>query len=266
VLDEAVATQDTVTQLVATVRRVARTVPGGQELVLAVATRSGHDYSRPGKREIAWDDAPAREQLTDGLVRDAHAVLAAVAAAVGLLGLVSGQAVEVVDDPHGPGRWRIAQRITPDRVIGTVDPQSRHAHKTTSRRQEGFKAHVVVEPETGIVTACAVTMASGEHSALAGATAGTTVIDGQVDSAAAGPGALFHLAGTPLGASITLTSASRTLRYTVQARRSYPKSRLPADIFNRTGPARLVIVTCGGSFDHTAGRYNDNIVVYATPD
>ena len=192
-LDEAVATQDTVTQLVATVRRVARTVPGGQELVLAVATRSGHDYSRPGKREIAWDDAPAREQLTDGLVRDAHAVLAAVAAAeaagelvlagaaadaVGLLGLVSGQAVEVVDDPHGPGRWRIAQRVTPDRVIGTVDPQSRHAHKTTSRRQEGFKAHVVVEPETGIVTACAVTMASGEHSALAGATAGTTVIDG----------------------------------------------------------------------------------------
>jgi len=52
----------------------------------------------------------------------------------------------------------------------------------------------------------------------------------------------------------------------VQARRSYPKSRLPADIL--TAPARpgLVIVTCGGSFDHTAGRYNDNIVVYATPD
>jgi len=104
-----------------------------------------------------------------------------------------------------------------------------------------------------------------DHSAPAGATAGTTVIDGHVDSAITGPGALFHLAGTPLGASITLTSASRTFRYTVQARRSYPKSRLPADVFTRTGPARLVLVTCGGSFDTTAGHYSNNIVVYATP-
>lgn len=45
-----------------------------------------------------------------------------------------------------------------------MDPESRHAHKTTSRRQDGFKAHVVVEPDTGIVTTCAVTTASGEGS------------------------------------------------------------------------------------------------------
>ena len=45
VLDDAVATQDTVTQLVAAVRRVARTVPGGQDVVAEHATRSGHDYS-----------------------------------------------------------------------------------------------------------------------------------------------------------------------------------------------------------------------------
>jgi hypothetical protein len=49
ILDDAVATQDTVTQLVAAVRRVARTVPGGVGLVAEVATAAGHDYSRPGK-------------------------------------------------------------------------------------------------------------------------------------------------------------------------------------------------------------------------
>jgi hypothetical protein len=65
-----------------------------------------------------------------------------------------------------------------------VDPDARHAHKTTSRRQDGFKAHVVVEPDTGIITACAITKASGEGSGDAAAGVGllradTTVADGE---------------------------------------------------------------------------------------
>jgi len=187
ILDDAVATQDTVTQLVAAVRRVARVLSGGAELVASTATRSGHDYQRPGKPQIAWDDPAAREHLIDGLVRDARAVLAAVAAAeeagalvvadaaadaVGMLALVAGQDVALVPDPSDPdglGTWRVAQRVAPDRMISTVDPDARHAHKTTSRRQDGFKAHVVVEPDTGIITACAVTKAAGEGSGDAAA-------------------------------------------------------------------------------------------------
>jgi hypothetical protein len=175
VLEDAVATQDTVTQLVASIRRVARTVPGGAEIVAATATASGHDYSRPGKPAIAWDDEAARAALVDGLVRDARAVLAAVAAgdpptegaaadAVGLLALVAGQDVEHVpdpDDPGGGGRWRIARRVAEDRVISTVDPDARHAHKTVHRRTDGFTAHVVVEPDTGLITATRLTAAAG---------------------------------------------------------------------------------------------------------
>ncbi len=96
----------------------------------------------------------------------------AAADAVGLLALVAGQDVELVpdpDDPDGPGTWRVAQRVAPDRMISTVDPDARHAHKTTSRRQDGFKAHVVVEPDTGIITVCAVTKAAGEGSGDAAA-------------------------------------------------------------------------------------------------
>jgi hypothetical protein len=59
------------------------------------------------------------------------------------------------------GRWRIARRVAPERVISTVDPESRHAHKTRSRRQDGYKAHVVVEPDTGIITDTALTPAAG---------------------------------------------------------------------------------------------------------
>src|SRR5437773_12392242 len=54
ILADAVATEDTLTQLVAAIRKVAREVPGAAEQVAAVCT--GHDYSRPGKPAIGWDD------------------------------------------------------------------------------------------------------------------------------------------------------------------------------------------------------------------
>jgi IS5 family transposase len=152
VLDDAVATQDTVTQLIAAIRRVRRLVPEAARLVL-----TGHDYSDPGKPRIAWDDDEARQQLVSGLVNDALAVLAAVdgvgldapaVEAVGLLALVAGQDVEPGDTD---GSWRIAQRTAPDRVISTVDPDSRHIHKTVRAYRNGYKAHVVVEPSTGLI-------------------------------------------------------------------------------------------------------------------
>jgi len=114
VLDDAVATQDTVTQLIAAVRRVRREVPGAAAVVARVT--SAHDYDDPGKPAITWDDKAAREQLIDALVRDALAVLEAVgdpepgpaADALGLLALIAGQDVELIDtDPDGvAGRCR----------------------------------------------------------------------------------------------------------------------------------------------------------------
>jgi hypothetical protein len=175
VLTDAVATQDTITQLIAAIRRVARILPGGAELVATHATAAGHDYAQPGKPRIAWDDEPARADLVAALVRDATAVLAAVAAlepapqghaadAVGLLALIAGQDVEQVPDPDdlgGGGRWRIARRVAEDRVISTVDPDARHAHKTRHRGIDGFKAHLIAEPDTGLICGCALTRASG---------------------------------------------------------------------------------------------------------
>lgn len=173
ILDDAVARQDTVTQLVAQIRRVAREVP---EIGGFVAGLPGHDYSKPGKPEIAWDDKAARDELVSRLVTDALAVLDELNArqrgglqlnqrqqdAIALLALVAGQDVEPAEDSDGTdGRWKIARRVAPDRVISTVDPDTRHAHKTREKRQDGFKAHIVIEPDTGLVTAAALTKASG---------------------------------------------------------------------------------------------------------
>src|SRR5215203_118578 len=70
VLDDAVATQDTVTQLIAAIRRVRRLIP-----VAAALELTGHDYNDAGKPRIAWDDDEARQRLITGLVTDAHRVL-----------------------------------------------------------------------------------------------------------------------------------------------------------------------------------------------
>jgi len=172
ILDDAVATQDTVTQLIAAIRRVRRDVPGAADVVAAYCT--AHDYDDPGKPLIAWNDKTARDQLIDALVGDAHRLLGRLpdqelgpkaAEAVALLALIAGQDVEPVDGSDGTdGRWRIRKGVAPDRVISVVDPDARHAHKTVHRRQDGFKAHLAIEPDTGIVTDCELTKASGEHS------------------------------------------------------------------------------------------------------
>lgn len=169
ILDDAVAVQDTVTQLIAAIRRVGRVVPGAAEVIAEHC--SAHDYSVPGKPRIAWDDEDARTLLVDALVADAHRLLGflpeaehgpAAAEALAMLALVAGQDVEFDDGSDGTdGRWRIARRVAADRVISTVDGEARHAHKTVHRRQDGFKAHLAVEPDTGLVTACALTKASG---------------------------------------------------------------------------------------------------------
>jgi IS5 family transposase len=159
-LDDAVATQDTVTQLIAAIRRVRRVVPGAAEVTL-----SAHDYESSGKPLIAWDDREAKAALVDGLVTDALHLLDAfegstsdpeATAALGLLALVAGQDVEQDDD----GTWKIAQRVAPDRVISTVDTEARHMRKSRSEYRDGYKAHIAVEPETGLITAGALTPAN----------------------------------------------------------------------------------------------------------
>jgi IS5 family transposase len=159
-LDDAVATQDTVTQLIAAIRRVRRLVPRAGEVTL-----TAHDYETSGKPLIAWDDPVAKAALVDGLVKDALRLLAEfedeakeaeATSALGLLALVAGQDVEQQDD----GTWQIARKVAPDRVISVVDPEARHMHKSRSEYRDGFKAHIAIEPETGLVTACALTPAN----------------------------------------------------------------------------------------------------------
>ena len=169
ILADAVATQDTVTQLVSAIRRVAREVPGAAEQIAAVCT--GHDYSKPGKPKIDWDDPAAKDALVSALVNDANALVAAFTDAK----LEEAAASRWRCWPWSPGRtssppraatapdgrWRIARKVAEDRVISTVDPDARHTRKSPEARRDGYRAHVAADPETGIITDEKLTRAGG---------------------------------------------------------------------------------------------------------
>ena len=171
ILDDAVATQDTVTQLISAIRRAAREVPGAAERIAAVCT--GHDYSKPGKPRIDWDDPEAKNALVSALVNDATAVVDAfegaeldepAASALALLALVAGQDVEPAEGSDGrDGRWRIARKVAEDRVISVNDPDARHTRKSQQARRDGYRAHVAAEPGTGIITDEKLTGAASEE-------------------------------------------------------------------------------------------------------
>lgn len=162
-LDDAVATQDTVTQLVSMIRRVRAAVPDAARVEV-----HAHDYAAGVKPACAWDDPAARDELVTALVTDAQAILERLdgvdldedqAQLVALLALVAGQDVEP-DPERGEGTWRIARRVAKDRMISTVDPETRHMHKSRSSYRDGYKAHIAIEPDTGIITGCELTPAN----------------------------------------------------------------------------------------------------------
>jgi hypothetical protein len=115
-----------------------------------------------------------KDTLVSALVNDANALLAAFAevdpgewdeqAALALLALVAGQDVEPSEGSDGTdGRWRIARKVAPDRVISTVDQDARHTRKSPEARRDGYRAQVTAEPETGIITGEALTLGRRER-------------------------------------------------------------------------------------------------------
>jgi hypothetical protein len=172
---DAVATQDTVTQLRAAVRKVLAALDqAGSPLAATVrrGLRRDDDYRCPGKPPCDWDDPAAREALVDELVNDALAALGALdghrlpaaADAVDLLALVAGQDVEAGAD----GVFRIVRKTARDRVISTAGTAARHGHKSRRRHFDGYKAHLSVDPDSELIDAVAATPANTPDRQAAG--------------------------------------------------------------------------------------------------
>lgn len=155
---------------------LARTVGRAKPEVWAREHGLGHYYgsSVKGEAEIDWSDENARAEFLKSIVADADRLLetarqtlAQVSAGsdqkkaiVEAAQLLSQLLLQDVERPAGvpgssgePGDPRLKQGVTPDRIVSVHDPEMRHGHKSASRRFEGFKAAVAVDPETQLITA-----------------------------------------------------------------------------------------------------------------
>lgn len=97
--------------------------------------------------------------------------------------------------------------------------------------------------------------------------AGSTVIAAHVDSLEYDLLPFARLKDAPAGTQIFVTDAAGTRHpYAVQSVQVVEKADVDWNAaFDRTGPPRLTLVTCGGEFDYENRHYLSNLVLTATP-
>lgn len=161
-LYDAVSTQDTVTLIRAAIRGLLKASDKSMAAEIQECLSREDDYAHAGKPACDWEDREAREALVDALARDGYAALAylqgkklsaEVCQAMQLLAQVLGQDLDTGQD----GTYRIARKVNKDRILSTVDPEARHGHKSTSRKFDGYKGHISVDPDSEIIVASDVT-------------------------------------------------------------------------------------------------------------
>jgi DDE family transposase/transposase-like protein DUF772 len=124
--------------------------------------------SLKGEAAIDWDDPKARQELLRAIVADADHLLAEtrntladlppddakpafLAEAAELLSQILLQDIERRAEGavlHGG--------VSPDRMVSVHDPQMRHGRKSASRRFDGHKEVIVVDPESQLIVAADV--------------------------------------------------------------------------------------------------------------
>jgi LPXTG-site transpeptidase (sortase) family protein len=98
-----------------------------------------------------------------------------------------------------------------------------------------------------------------------GATRGSAVLGGHVDSREYGVGPLFGLKQLRRGDDIIIKTTTGAERFRVTTVRLISKQNLNlGDVFKREGEPLLRILTCGGTYRRSGG-YQANVVVTGEP-
>jgi len=172
-LYDAVATMDTVTLVRSAIRGLLAVCDAGLGAELRGLLCRDDDYLSAGKPVCDYDDPEAREELIDALAKDACALLLSldgrelgdeVSKAAALLASVVGQDLDEGED----GIFRIARRVSKDRIISTVDPDARHGHKTSARGFDGYKGHVAADPDSELIVSTTVSAGNAGDASAAG--------------------------------------------------------------------------------------------------
>ncbi|RSM74588.1 class F sortase [Kibdelosporangium aridum] len=94
---------------------------------------------------------------------------------------------------------------------------------------------------------------------------GPAIILGHVDGNKK-PGIFFRLKEMAVGDEVSVSRQDGTTAlFKVTHVEQIAKKEFPTDkVYGDTEGAELRLITCGGTFDHAAHSYKDNIIVYAT--
>jgi hypothetical protein len=80
------------------------------------------------------------------------------------------------------------------------------------------------------------------------------------------PGPFHRLGALEPGALIEVGGEEGAVHsYLVVERTMYDKDSLPDKLWRKSGPETLALITCGGDYNRSTRRYEQNIVVYAVP-
>ena len=96
---------------------------------------------------------------------------------------------------------------------------------------------------------------------------GSVVLAAHVDSFTQGVGPAAELLSARPGERVHVAGRRLSQWYRVRSVRLVPRADLrhQSVVFSAAGDRRLVLITCGGTYDAARGGYQDNVVVVARP-
>ena len=121
--------------------------------------------SLKGEAAIDWDDTEAREVFLQSVVAEADDLLEVARVALeqippdaperGRLHEAAGLLAQLLlqDIERRADGIHLKQGVSPERVVSVFDPEMRHGRKSASRRLDGHKGAIAVDPESQLITA-----------------------------------------------------------------------------------------------------------------
>lgn len=142
----------------------------GISLLLASSVKAGLDmrWDRPGAMNEALERLTAQiDSLETWIEHRLHNAAHSPPMKVHLQTLAQIRDQDLEPDPSGGG-VRIRRGVAPERRISIEDGEMRHGRKSKSHRFNGYKRHIAVDLEAGLILACALAPANqAEHEAAA---------------------------------------------------------------------------------------------------
>ncbi len=147
-----------------TLRAHAQAAPAAQAELLSRLRRGEYLEKERSKPVIEWTNPEARLALLLDYVQDAATLKVACAELESPeVQQALSQLLRLIDQDlliDAEGQVTIKKEVASGRQCSVVDPEMRHGRKSRSKRFNGSKGNITVEPQSGIITGAVVTPAS----------------------------------------------------------------------------------------------------------